>query len=350
MEDSARQQDLSSRQETLLMAVVDEFIATAQPVGSHQVAKRHSIGVKAATVRSLMSDLEQDSYLSRPHTSAGCVPTEKAFRCYVDRILPQRQIWFRDREQIELHYSGHRPVSDFDEVMRQTSRFLAMLTGQAAMVMAPRLEARALERVNFLRIREKQVLVILVTAAGAAVNRLVEIESDHSQDELDRMARYLNDFLRGRTLDEARTWIARQLGEERARYDRFVRDALCLGGAVASWSRPTELYIDGSAQVSEQPEFSDNRKLRELIRALEDKTALLDLLERSVGQSEPTVSIGTENFDQRLADFSVVAASYVSGKIPPGTLAVLGPLRMDYQRVIPLVDYTARALSRLLDD
>jgi len=350
MDSGAGTKDFSSRQESLLMAMVDEFISTAQPVGSRQIAKRYSLGVKAATVRSLMTELEQDGYLSRPHASAGRVPTEKAFRCYVDRVLPHHQIGFRDRAQIELHYSGHHRMSDLDEVMRQTSRLLALLTGQAAMVMAPKVEARALERVNFIRIRERQVMAIFVVSAGASQSRMVEPERDHSQDELDRMARYLNDSLRGRTLDQARAWITRQLGEERARYDRFVREALWLGGAVATSPKAVELYVDGGAHASEQPEFSDHRRLRELFRALEDKTALLDLLERSIGHSGPTVSIGTENYDSRLADFSVVASSYVSEKTPPGSLAVLGPLRMDYQRVISLVDYTARALSRLLDD
>jgi heat-inducible transcriptional repressor len=350
MDEGAQIKDLSARQENLLMVVVDEFVSTAQPIGSHHIARRYSLGIKAATIRSIMGELEQKGYLTRPHASAGRVPTEKAFRQYVDRVLPHRNITFSDRSRIELHYSIHHPVSDFDAVIRETSRMLASLTGQAAMVMAPRLEDRTIERVNFLRIRTMQVLVTFVARGGAVHNRLVETDHDHSQDELDRMARYLNDSMQGRTLEQVRAWIARELGEERARYDSFMREALSLGKVVATWPRTAEIYIEGGAQVCEQPEFSDNRKLRELIRALEDKTALLELLERSLGHSEPTVSIGTENFDARLAEFSVVAASYTSEKTPPGSLAVLGPLRMDYPRIIPLVDYTARTLSRLLDE
>jgi heat-inducible transcriptional repressor len=341
--------ELSPRHEALLLATIDEFIATAEPVGSNQIASRYSIGVRAAMVRNLMAELEELGYLHQPHPSAGRVPTDKAFRHYVDRVMPQRRIGFEDRSQIELHYSGQSGNTDIGAVMRETSRLLAVLSGQAALVMAPRLEAISLERVSFVRLRERGVLAIFAATAGAVHNQLVETECDYQQGELDRMAGYLNDSLHGRTLLEARSWIEARLKEDRARYDLFVREALVLGGAVAARLEESELYVEGSAQALEQPEFTDRNKMRELVRALEDQTALLDLLERSLEESGPTVSIGTENFDSHLADFSVVASPYQSGSTPLGSLCVVGPVRMDYQRMIALVDYTARALSRVLD-
>jgi heat-inducible transcriptional repressor len=349
MTTGSEKSELTPRREALLIATVDAFIATAEPVGSHQIAARASLGLRAAMVRHVMAELEQLGYLHQPHTSAGRVPTDKAFRHYVDRVMPQRRIGFEDRAQIELHYSGHSANTDIAAMMRETSRLLAALSGQAALVMAPRLEAVSLERVSFVRMRERGVLAIFAASAGAVHNRMVETERDYSQDELNRMAAYLNDSLQGRTLVEARAWIEARLREDRARYDRFVREALILGGALTARLEGSELYVEGSAQALEQPEFTDRNKMRELLRALEDKTALLDLLERSLKQSGPTVSIGTENFDSHLADFSVVAAAYQSGSTPLGSLAVVGPVRMDYQRVIGLVDYTARALSRALD-
>jgi heat-inducible transcriptional repressor len=180
-------------------------------------------------------------------------------------------------------------------------------------------------------------------------NRIVDTDRDHSQDELDRMARYLNESLEGRTLDEARRWIEAQLRQERANYDRFMHDALALGEAIADYVGRTELYVEGSLQALEQPEFSDRGKMRELLRALDDKTALLELLERSLTNAGLTVSIGSENYDPRLSSLSVVAASYASGSSALGSLAIVGPVRMDYDRVIPLVEYTARALSRLME-
>jgi heat-inducible transcriptional repressor len=338
---------LSNRQHALILAAVQEFIATAEPVGSAQIVAHHQMGVRAAMVRNLMAELEDGGYLRQPHTSAGRVPTEKAFRYYVDHLAAATRIGFEDRAQIELHYST--AVRNLGEVLRDTPRLLSILTGQAALVMAPRLESSIVERVNFVRLRDNQVLAVFVATKGAVQNRIIDTERDHSQDELDRMARYLNESLEGRTLDEARRWIEAQLRQERANYDRFMHDALALGEAIADYVGRTELYVEGSLQALEQPEFSDRGKMRELLRALDDKTALLELLERSLTNAGLTVSIGSENYDPRLSSFSVVAASYASGSSALGSLAIVGPVRMDYDRVIPLVEYTARALSRLME-
>jgi heat-inducible transcriptional repressor len=338
---------LGGRRHALLLATVSEFIATAEPVGSQQVASRHRLGIKSAMVRNMMAELEETGFLHQPHTSAGRVPTDRAFRYYVDHLAGGARIGFEDRTQIELHYSER--ARDLAAMMRDTPRLLSILTGQAAIVMAPRLESVELERVNFVRVREREVLSVFVATTGAVQHRLVSAERDHPQDELDRMARYLNESLKGRTLDQAREWIERELKAERARYDQFVRDALALGEALAGRDEPTEMYIDGSAHALEQPEFADPEKIRGLLRALDDKAGLLELLERSIKQHGLMVSIGSENFDPRLSGFSVVAAPYVGGTRPLGSLAVLGPVRMDYERVIPLVEYTARALSRVLE-
>src|ERR1700688_1363118 len=347
METPAAHGDLSRRQHSVLLATVQEFIATAEPVGSQQIAVRYPLGVRAAMARNLMAELESAGYLRQPHTSAGRVPTDRAFRYYVDHVMSVRHIGFEDRAQLELYYpAGPRELG---EVMRETSRLLALMTGQAALVMAPRLESIKFERVSFMRLREREVLAIFVAAAGGVHNRLVQTEGDHGQEELDRMARYLNEALHGRTLEEAREWIEERQREDRARYDRFMRAALALGGALAERAGSSEVYVEGSAKVADQPEFADHNRLRELLHALEDRSALLDLLERSVAHSGLTVSIGSGNIDARLASISVVAASYQNGTMPLGSVAIVSPVRMDYARVIPLVDYTARTLSRLLE-
>jgi heat-inducible transcriptional repressor len=335
--------ELTQRQHTLLLAAVQEFIARAEPVGSHHLASRHTLGVRSATVRNLLGELEDAGYLSQPHTSAGRVPTDKAFRYFVDHVT--LAIPFEDRAQIELHYSSLPP--DLNAVIRDTSRLLALMTGQAALVRAPKLESSMIEQVRFLRLREREVLVIFVAPAGNVQHRLVNAERDYTQSELDRMAAYLKDSLSGRTLEQARGWIEENLRQERARYDDFMRGALLLGEALTQPSGATELYVEGSARAMSQPEFADSSRLRELLQALEDKDALLDLLDRALKQNGPMISIGSENFDVRLAGFSVVAAPYASGA-SQGSLAVLGPVRMDYERVIPLVSYTAKALSHAL--
>jgi heat-inducible transcriptional repressor len=345
MEEGDKRDELPPRQHMLLLAAIYEFIETAQPVGSQQLAMRRSLGIRAAMVRNLMAELDESGYLIQPHTSAGRVPTERAFRYFVDHLIP-RPIPFADRTQIELHYSA--PAESSGEMIRDTSRLLSLMTGQAALVMAPRVESVQLKNVQLMRLGEYEVLAIFVLAAGGVQSRLAHTEVDYDQHDLDRMAGYLNETLGGRTLQQARELIAQELKQERAAFDRIVRAALVLGGALARNPTPAEIYIEGSSKALEQPEFADPSKMRELLRALDDKTALLDLLERTLSKGELTVSIGSENTDARLAGLSVIATSYISGTHPLGSLAVVGPVRMDYERVIPLVTYTARALSRAL--
>jgi heat-inducible transcriptional repressor len=343
----AEEKTLAGKLHPTLLATVTEFIATAEPVGSNQVASHHRLGVKSAMVRNMMSELEEIGYLYQPHASAGRMPTEKAFRYYVDHLARPARIGFEERAQIELHYSaGDR---DLDAITRDTPRLLALLTGQAALVTAPRLESVELERVNFVRLRERQVLAVFITRAGAIIKHVLATSRDAAQNELDRMADYLNQKLKGHTLEHARRWIEAELRQGRARYEELARDALALGEALAERAAQAELYVEGSAKVLEQPEFADRTRTRELLRALEDKTALLDLLERSLEEQGLMVSIGSENYDPRLAGLAVVAARYVGDSKPLGSLAVVGPMRMDYGRVIPLVEYTARVLSRVLE-
>ncbi len=338
---------LTDRRHAVLLATVAEFIATAEPVGSHQVASHPQVGVKSAMVRTMMAELEEAGYLCQPHTSAGRAPTDRAFRYYVDHLAAAARIGFEDRAQIELHYSEH--PRDLGAAMRATPRLLALLTGQTALVTAPQLESLELEHVNFIRLREHAVLAVFVPKAGTVQNCVVETDHGHSQGELDRMARYLNEALEGRTLDRARKWIAGQLRQERARLDEFMRDALLLGEVLAGRIEEAEFYVEGSSRALAQPEFADPGKVRGLLRALEDRSALLNLLERSIKQQGLTVSIGSENYDSRLAGLAIVAAPYVGGSRPLGSLGVVGPVRMDYGRVIPLVGYTAKALSRIVD-
>ena len=337
--------ELGRRHHALLLAVIQDFVASAEPVGSQHLVSKYSLGVRAATVRSIMAELEADNFLYQPHTSAGRVPTPKAFRYYVDYLMPQRQIGRNDRVQIEYCYSERS--RDLSEVMRETSRLLALLTGQAAVVLTPRFESIELARVNFIRLREAQVMAVLIARGGGVQTRVIDSGRDYTQEELERMARYLNESLEGHTLEQARAWIEDALKQERVRYDQFTRAALTLGDAAVSRPVPAEVYVEGGAKAMQQPEFSDPDKLRELLGALEDKTALLDLLERTLKAGSIEVSIGIEH-GPRLSDLSVVAAAYSKGTMPLGSLGVVGPVRMDYERVIGLVDYTARALSRVL--
>ncbi len=186
MAGASQNAELSRRHHALLLAAVQEFITTAEPVGSQQLATRHHLGVRAAMVRNLMAELEEGGFLMQPHTSAGRIPTDLAFRYYVDHLIPAPPIGFHDRAQIELHYSA--PSADLNAIVRDTSRLLALMTGQASLVTAPRLESVMLERVQFVRLRDYEVMAVFVPVAGGVQSRLVQTSRNHAQDELDRMA------------------------------------------------------------------------------------------------------------------------------------------------------------------
>jgi heat-inducible transcriptional repressor len=336
--------DVARRRHALLLAVVDDFVKTAEPVGSHHLASRYALGVKAATIRAMMAELERENYLYQPYTSAGRIPTDKGFRYYVDHLRPSWRISQQDKTHIEYHYSARE--RDVGALLRDTGHLLALLSGQVAVVVTPRFEAIELAEVALTRLRQRQVLALFV-AAGAIHQRVIETERDYSSEELQRMAVYLNRIVEGRTLEDARALIETALGEEGGGYDRFVREALRLGEAVVSGPVPVDVLVEGGAKVVHQPEFDDPGRLRQLIEAMEDKSTLLGLLENTLEDESVDVSIGSEHAP-RLSDLSMVGAPYRHGSAPVGALAVLGPVRMDYGRVIALVDYTARALSRAL--
>lgn len=346
MEQQLSQDDLSARLGNVLLAAVEEFIASAGPVGSQQLAAHRRLRVGPAMLRSLMAELESSGYLWQPHVSSGRVPTEKAFRFYVNRALAASRISFEDRAQIEYHYS--QSASDADEAIRKTSRFLALLTRQAALVMTPRVAQMALARAKFAWLRPRRVMAIVVTDAGTVHSQPVSIDETVSQEQLDRMAAYLNKRLHGLPLAEARRWIEQRRNENWRDDDPPARVGLTLLGAAIDGFASAGLYVEGSARLLAQPEFDDRDSLRGVLETLEDRTTLLGLLEKTLESEGPTVLIGSELANRRLATLSLVAAPYASGARPIGSVGVMGPVRMPYERVIPLVEYTARALSRRL--
>ncbi len=344
----AENRALPRRLSELLLAALQEFIDTAAPVGSQQIASRYRLGLRAAMVRNLMAELEEAGYLYQPHVSAGRMPTEKAFRYYVDRLIPESRVNFHDRTQIELHCSTMR--RNLDQTMRETSRLLAELSGQAAVVMAPRVQASVLKRVSLVSLGECRILALFVTAAGMIHSQVVETDADADQASLNWMAEQLSGWLCNRTIEQAREWIDDQIRELAPGSDTSIRRVLSLGQALTRARIEANFYVDGSLNALSQPEFADRQRFSVLLRALNDSSALMELLECSLSRSGPIVSIGSENRDARFTDMSVVAAAYPSSSSPLGSLAVVGPVRMDYGRVIPLVDYTAKALSRALQD
>lgn len=335
--------DLSRRAQKILHAVVTEYLSVGDAVGSRTVTRRHDLGLSPATVRNVMADLEELGLLEQRHTSAGRVPTASGLRFFIDSLLKVRGLTPREREEIRERVTAPSP----DEVMQRASRLLSDLTHHAAVILAPDPDEARLERIEFLPLRDGKLIAVLVTTDGRIENRLVMDNVEASR--LERIHNYLNQLLAGMTLDEVRDRVIRELGEDKHRYDEAVTSALRLGHAVfvKQPERSAEVVIAGQANLLDdvQPE-----QIRDLLRTLEDKETLIRLLDRTRTADGLQVFLGTETAMQALSGSSIVAASYGPEEQPIGALAVIGPMRMNYGKVMSVVDFTADTVSQLLAD
>ena len=338
--------DLSTRDLEILKAIVQDFIVTGDPVGSQAIAPRCE--VSPATVRNAMADLEALGFLEKPHTSAGRVPTDRAYRLYVDALLRVRSLAPKDLERIDRAVQG----APREELAPVAGKLLHEISRHAAVVVAPRFDHTLVQRIEFVKLREDRVLAIFVTAAGLVQNRLVQLDVPVEKGELEHAANYLSSLLGdGLTLDAVQARIRTERDQEQAALDELRRKSLDLGEKALAGSDPEpQVVIEGEESFLDAPEFAaDLAKMRKLYAELAQKERLVDLLARAVASREIQIFIGTESEFSAAAGVSLVASPYQSAEGVVGALAVIGPTRMNYGRVISLVEATARAVSRSLD-
>jgi heat-inducible transcriptional repressor len=337
---------LSDRGKRILEAVIEDYIATAEPVGSRTITRSHALSLSPATVRNVMSDLEEMGFLTSPHTSAGRIPTDKAYRLYVNSILEVKHIARDNREEIQrrCRLAG----KDMAEILKETSRLLSSTSSYMGVVMAPRFAANVFRQMEFVKLSSRRVLAILISQNGTVQNRLIQTEDEIAQEDLVRMGNYLNELLQGLTIAQVRERLLTELQSEKVRYDTLMAQALALSEATLG-SDDRELFLEGQANILEQPEFADAGRMREIFRAFESKGLILDLLDRSMKADGVQIFIGAESHLLRMEGMSLITSTYMTGKDTVGVLGVIGPTRMGYGRVIPIVDYTAKLISRLLE-
>lgn len=341
---------LSQRAKEILRLVVNEYIQTAEAVGSRTLSKKTGIGLSPATIRNIMRDLEEMGYLRQPHVSAGRIPTERGLRYYVDSVINVRDISFEEKQLIERHLK--RSDREIPKLLQEVSKTLSDLSHYAGLVMAPKLESIRLKHIDFVKLREDQILVVLISYTGIVQNWLVEDEFNLGNAALTRMSNYLNTIIEGHTLNEIREEILNQMEAEKARYDEMMKRALMLGKSVIDTTikhaETRDVIIEGKTNFLEEPEFEDIEKMKAIFKAFEEKNNLVKLLDKSLNAKGVQIYIGTESQLEEFHDLSLITASYASGSSTLGTLGVLGPTRMNYSKVIPVVDYTAELVSEIL--
>ncbi|MBI5420119.1 MAG: heat-inducible transcription repressor HrcA [Deltaproteobacteria bacterium] len=339
---------LDERGAQVLRHVVDDYIETAEPVGSRTISKKMGQTLSPATIRNIMADLEEMGYLAQPHTSAGRVPTGAGFRYYVDYLLARRRLARPERDQLQ-RMAGEAGTSA-DELVRQMSRLLSNLSHQACVVVVSRFSNQPLRSLSMLRAGVDKVLLVSVMQGGWVEHRLIEEETSLTGDDIERINNYLNELAVGLTLSQLRARILQEMKKEKARYDRLMQRALLLSARALDEGSPTEVYVEGRANILEQPEFvEDVQKLKRILRAFEEKSVIVRLLDKALEGETIQVSIGAENPVEGLPDISVVASGYRLGEATAGSIGLIGPVRMDYSHVIPLVQYTARLLGSVFE-
>jgi heat-inducible transcriptional repressor len=338
--------DIGIRAKKVLHAVVSEYLATGEAVGSQTVTRRYALDISAATVRSVMGDLEDEGLLRHPHTSAGRIPTDRGLRLYVDTLLRVRSLSASEKEDIRGRLG---PASESQEVMQRVTRLLCELSHLAVIVQAPRPESDSVSHVEFVRLREEQLLAVIATSSGQIQNKLIHIDFPLSPSDLERVNNYLNSLVAGLTLDQMRGRVLLELERERERSasDPVLARALGLAAAVMPVAAAAgEILLDGQSNLV--AEAVDLERARCVLRTLEEKDQIVKLLDRTLSAPGICVFIGAEANLADLSDISVVAASYGNDDRPLGTIGVIGPSRMNYSRVIPLVDFTADVITEIL--
>jgi heat-inducible transcriptional repressor len=340
-------QPIGNREREILTAIVETFISTGEPVGSRMLSRGSREGLSPATIRNVMADLADAGYLEQPHTSAGRVPSAAAYRYYVEQLSGKTQLSQADAGIIQDSLHG---ITDVQEFMERTSHVLSLISRNVGVAIATSGPKNALEHVYFSRLGDQKVLAVLVTKSGVVRDRVLRL--DLPQADLDAAARFINDNFRGWTLEAVRGEIARRLEQERSEYDRLMKsvEQLYKQGVLAGDDSPQVVFVEGASNLvaSEQ----DRSRLQELLQALEEKQKLVELLGAYLDAKQEAVRvvIGLDEAQPSMRNLVLIGTPARVGGEVMGSLAVLGPPRMDYQHTITAVSYIARLFDKVLNE
>lgn len=339
--------EFTEREQRILKLLVDQYIELGTPVGSRTLSRLPGIDISAASVRNVMGDLEQMGLLKSPHTSAGRVPTSKAFRVFVDSLLDVRPL---DEETVDSIRTLLDPALGEQALITAASNYLSAFTRMAGMVTVPRRDDKSLHQVEFLPLPERRVLAILIIDGDEVQNRILRVERDYTKDELSAFARELNEEFLGRPLAEVRDRMRAELERVREDMDRRMRMLIDVAGqAFEGEDEEGDMVVAGETNLMTHAELGDIDKLRELFDAFQRKRDIFDLLERSVSAEGVQIFIGRESGYDALGECSLVTAPYERDGRLLGVLGVVGPKRMSYERIIPVVDMTSKLLGAALN-
>ena len=342
-------QDAADRSKRVLAALVREYIASGEPVASSLLVTAAGLGVSSATVRSILSRLEEEGYVQQPHTSAGRIPTDRGYRFYVDLLLDSKRP-SRSATAVEARLRRESPNGLLDSLLPQVSHMLSQASRSVGFAVRPAHEAAVFDRVEFVPLSAMRVLVVIVASGGHVIQKVIELSEALGADDLRQAANYLNEEFSGLPLHRAREAVLERINAERSLYDALRDRALRLATSTFSDlpdDRP--MYVEGASSLLDDATGLTVQTLQTLLQMIDEKAKLLALLNEYIDGPGLTVVIGAEHLDPSLRPFSLVLSTYDDGS-GIGTVGVIGPTRMHYSRAIAAVDGAAQAVSRLLRD
>jgi heat-inducible transcriptional repressor len=341
--------DLDTRAREVLREIIMQHVATGEAISSRTLAKCGRFQLSPASLRNVMADLEDLGYLQHPHTSAGRVPTDLGYRFFIDHLMRSRSLTQRERETIDDQVSH---ANEIDEVLHLASRVLSRLSDQVGVIFMPTLLQFTVRSMDFVGVADNKIMCILVGQNGVVVNKIIETRLPFTRDELQKISRFITVEFSGMRLDSIRRRLIRMTEEERAMHDGMLQKTITLGIEAVNDVAPLEheLYVEGTASILTKPEFADAVSMRKTFLALQEKEKLVEILNSCLSEEGLQILIGSESNFTQVYNFSIVARRYGTQAAPLGMVGIIGPMRMEYARMAPLVDYLGLALSRKIEE
>ncbi|MCI0441626.1 heat-inducible transcriptional repressor HrcA [bacterium] len=341
------EEQLDERSKRILKELVSLYCLTGEPVGSRTLSKKTKLGLSPATIRNVLADLEQLGYISQPHTSAGRVPTDQGYRFYVNHLMRNYDLNSSQKEMIESQIQ--RRGGDLQNLLLLTTELMSHLSHSIALAVTPNLDKLVLENIEFVQINSCRVLTIVITRGGVVSNKVIDLDEPLTQAELTRIANYIKSEFNSQTLPTIRKRILDLMKQEQSQYDQLIKRAMVLGQKILEATEETEsLVVTGAAQLVHYPEFANIQATRGILEALEEKSKIVRILTKFIEGEGIHILIGSENGDPELKGLSLISSPYRYHDEAVGTLGILGPTRMEYGRVVPLVEHIAKVVSNIL--
>jgi heat-inducible transcriptional repressor len=337
------------RPREILKLIIRSYITTGEPVGSRTLSKVMDSRLSPATIRNIMSDLEEAGYLTQPHTSAGRVPSEKGYRFYVDNLTDSGRVSKSDERYISRMLAESETPED---VMARASYVLSTISKNVGIVIAPPMASTVLKHIEFVDLGEGKLLVILVSKAGLLQRKLIRVAGRYTQEELNRAGNYLVEQFAGRTLTDIRNDLLKKMHAERLLFDRMMALLEAWGNTLESEGNQDAIYLQGTSNILSKPEFADVERMRELFQMFEERGRLVKILNECISSNPPEgvrITIGSELGVPVMRDFSLITASYVSIDRTTGLLGIIGPTRLEYERSISIVGYLGRVVGDMIN-